>query len=100
MLTLLPFSRPLVFKSICHRFFRDFPSVADGTHVLLMSFQVPQYPVWCGTLVNLLSVPCAVNLVICPRLALPRVCDCTVNSWVTWSGNVRLDVKMKSAKLS
>ena len=93
-----------LFKSICCRFFRDFLSVANGTHVLLMSFQVPllsllyvaQYPVWRGTLVNLLSVPCA----ICPRLALPQVCDCTVNSWVRWSGNVRLDVRMKSAKLS
>ena len=95
-------------KSICRCFFRDFPSVAYGTHVLLMSFYVPllsllyvaQYPVWRGTLVNLISVPCAVSLVICPRLPLPRLCDCTVNSWVTWSGNVRLDVKMKSAKLS
>ena len=75
------------------RFFRELPSVANGTRRLVMSFRrlCPCLTSLCvfSMLVSVLRVLSAMNPVTCLGTALSRVCACAASSRVTWPEIVR-----------
>ena len=82
-----------VIHSVHPCFFREFPSVANGTRRLVMSFRrlCPCLTSLCvfSMLVSVLRVLSAMNPVTCLGTALSRVCACAASSRVTWPEIVR-----------
>ena len=82
-----------VVHSVHPCFFREFPSVANGTRRLVTSFRrlCPCLTSLCvfSILVSLLRVLSVMNPVTCLGTALFRVCACAASSQITWPEIVR-----------
>ena len=86
-----------VVHSVHPCFFRDFPSVVNGTRRLVMSSVALFHRLcpWlsflcvCSMPASLLPVPFVMNPVICLGSVLFRVCACVASSKVTWPETVR-----------